>query len=128
VFLHFGAPWCGWCRKLEAYLAHPEVEAVFTSAFVPVTIDVDRMTGGKEIESKHRPAGCEGLPFFVLLDAEGGVLADSVAPAPNPGNVGCPVEPHEIRHFIAALREASPSLSDEQIATLEGHLPKVPQR
>jgi thiol:disulfide interchange protein len=126
LFLHFGAPWCGWCRKLEAYLAHPEVEAVFTSAFVLVKIDVDRMTGGNEIESKHRPAGCEGLPFFVLLDAEGGVLSDSKAA--DTGNVGCPVEPHEIRHFLAALRKASPSLSDEHIAILERHLPKVSAR
>ena len=28
VFLHFGAPWCGWCHRLENWMAKPEVAAI----------------------------------------------------------------------------------------------------
>jgi thiol-disulfide isomerase/thioredoxin len=28
VFLTFGAPWCGWCHKLEDFLARPEIGAI----------------------------------------------------------------------------------------------------
>src|SRR4051812_20738093 len=54
VFLHFGAPWCGWCHKLEDVLAEPAVEAALGTNLVSVKIDVDRMTGGKEIEKKYQ--------------------------------------------------------------------------
>lgn len=29
VFLHFGASWCGWCKRLDAFLNNPEIKPVF---------------------------------------------------------------------------------------------------
>ncbi|MCH7873500.1 MAG: thioredoxin family protein, partial [Planctomycetes bacterium] len=53
VFMHFGAPWCVWCRRLEAFLDQDEVAAIMNRDFVDLKIDIDRMTGGKDIKAKY---------------------------------------------------------------------------
>ena len=64
----------------------------------------------KELK-KERPGG---LPWMVILDGEGTELITSVGPE---GNVGCPVEPHEIAHFIDMIKQTSDA-SDEHLSTL----------
>ena len=49
VFFHVGAPWCGWCHKLEAFLANEEIARILAADFVMLKIDQDRMTHGKEV-------------------------------------------------------------------------------
>lgn len=119
VFLQFGAPWCGWCHKLDAYLNHEAVEGVFGKAFVVVKIDIDRMTGGKAMDKKFRGPEPGGIPFFAILDPDGKKLADAHGPK---GNVGFPVEPHERAHFMKIIRETAPKLTDEQLSLLEHQL------
>ncbi len=121
VFVYFSAPWCVWCKRLDAYLHRPEITEIFSKAFVPVQIDLDRMTGAKAIEAKYRAPQSEGLPFFVLLDSQAKKLADSVA---KEGNVGCPVEPAEIAHFMKVVRAHGPGLTPEELAVLEKGLGK----
>ncbi len=29
IFLHFGASWCGWCKKLDAFLDRADIKPVF---------------------------------------------------------------------------------------------------
>ncbi|HWL94353.1 MAG TPA: thioredoxin family protein [Phycisphaerae bacterium] len=116
VFVDFSAPWCGWCRELDKYLHRADVAPIFDSAFVTVKIDVDRFKDGKEWNARHG-GDQAGLPFIVILDADGKRLADGFA---KPGqNIGCPVAPEEVAHFIKIIRQTAPKLSDEQIATLE---------
>ena len=55
VFLAFGAPWCGWCHRLHDWMAQPEIAAILDRDFVIAHIDIDRMTGGKDIQ-KSLPA------------------------------------------------------------------------
>ena len=118
VFLHFGAPWCGWCHKLEDWMARPEIAAVLGKDFVDLKIDNDRMTGAKEIyDAQLKAAGQKesGIPWFVLLSTDGKVLAESTGPE---GNTGFPYQPAEIAHFGTMLKAARKNISDAEIALL----------
>jgi thioredoxin-related protein len=115
VFLHFGAPWCGWCHHLDAFLARPEMAAILGKDYVDVKIDVDRMTGGKDLDAKFRKAGAGGIPWFAFLDAQGKVLATSDGPA---GNIGYPAKPEEIDHFISMIRKTAHRIEPAQIDTI----------
>jgi thiol:disulfide interchange protein len=119
VFLHYGAPWCGWCHKMEAWMARPEVSAVLAKDFVDLKIDEDRDPGAAEVQQKYPKRG--GIPWFAFLDADGKVVADSNG---KEGNIGFPAAPEEIAHFEAMLRKAKRQISDAEMETLTGSLAK----
>jgi thiol-disulfide isomerase/thioredoxin len=119
VFLHYGAPWCGWCVKLENWLARPEIAAVFGKDFVDVKIDIDRMAGGKEIHSRYRKDEKGGIPWMAMLDAQGKVLITSDGPK---GNIGYPATIEEIAHFVAMLKNCKQRLTDQEIDGLRASL------
>lgn len=119
VFLHFGAPWCGWCHKLEGWMERPEVAPLLAKQFVDLKIDTDRMTGGAEmLKAARKAAGLKeegGIPWFVLYDADGKPLANSEGPK---GNVGYPYQDDEIEFFVTMLEAARTNLADADIAVL----------
>jgi thioredoxin-related protein len=100
VFLTFGAPWCGWCHRLENWLAQPEIASILDRDYVVVKIDIDRMTHGKEVMAQIRPNADGGIPWFAVLDAKGKPLGTSHGPQ---GNIGYPFKPEEIDHFMALI-------------------------
>lgn len=122
VFLHFGAPWCGWCHKLENWMARPEIAAVLGKEFVDCKIDEDRMVGGKDLEKKFNPNG-GGIPWIAFVDSEGKVLATS--DEPEKGNIGFPAQPNEIAHFEAMLKQVKKHLTDAEVAGLVESLKAV---
>lgn len=119
VFLHFGAPWCGWCHRLEAWMARPEVAAILAKAFVDVKVDTDRMTGGQALLEKHSGGRATGIPWFEFLDADGRSRASSTAAG---GNIGFPAKPDEIAWFVDMLRSAGAKLTADDVAALEKSL------
>jgi thioredoxin-related protein len=121
VFLHFGAPGCGWCHRLEDFIARAEIAAILSADFVMVKIDEDRMTHGKEVEGGIRPKGSVGIPWIGLMDASGKALATSDGPD---GNIGCPWKPEEIDWFIGMLKKVRNKITPEQLSELETALRK----
>lgn len=119
LFVHLGAPWCGWCRRLEAWMARPEVAALLAREFIDVKIDVDRMAGATTVASLLRRGDSGGIPWCVFTDAALRPLADSDGPD---GNIGFPVSAEEIAHFVSMLRAARQHLDDADIAALKASL------
>lgn len=116
VFLHLGAPWCGWCRRLDDFTARKEIAAILGQDFIDLKIDVDRMTHGKQVAQRIRGSSKGGIPWFAILDGQAKVLATSDGPK---GNVGFPVQPHEISHFIGILKKTARRISTEQLDAIE---------
>ncbi len=126
VFLHFGAPWCGWCHKLEGWMAQPDVAARLDKEFFDLKIDTDRMTGGADLMKATRAAaGLKeggGIPWIALLDANGATLAHSDGPA---GNIGCPYKDEEIAHFVTMLDAARAKLTPADVVALQESLVRL---
>jgi thiol-disulfide isomerase/thioredoxin len=114
VFVHFSASWCGWCHKLEKFLATPEGKLLD-----PYMIDVMLIVletgplkplehpGAAEIMKKW--GGTGGIPFYVFLDGTGKVLSNANN-MPNGGNIGYPANPVEVKAFDDVLAKGLPKL------------------
>jgi thiol-disulfide isomerase/thioredoxin len=123
VFLHFGAPWCGWCHKLEDWMARPEIAAIMAKDFIDLKIDVDRTVGGKELNSKMaRPDG-GGIPWIAIVECCGKTVADSNAPSS--GNIGFPSKKEEVAYFGEMLKKAAVNMTPADIKTLTDSLHAV---
>lgn len=125
LFVHLGAPWCGWCHRLEEFLAIPAVAEALGRDFVDVKIDIDRMPGGKEVQQRLRGSEAGGIPWCVILDAEGTEIITADGPE---GNIGCPVQPAEISHFLVMLRTARKHLTDTDLDFIQRELERFARK
>lgn len=123
VFLHFGAPWCHWCHKLEDWMARPEINAILAKDFVDVKIDEDRNVGGKDLENRYvgEPTG---IPWFAFINPQTSeLLATSVDPTatarnPKGQNIGFPTDEAAIAHFGVMLKKSCNNISAAEIDKL----------
>src|SRR3954447_12631661 len=99
IFVHFGASWCIWCRRLDAFLDRPDIKPVFEKYFIPVKLVVQENDKNKALENPGADAlfkkfgGPSGLPYSAFLDAEGALIINSQR---NGQNIGYPAQPEEI--------------------------------
>ncbi len=134
VFLIFHASWCGWCHKLDQFMATPEIQPILDKYFVAVHVVVEEH-GDKE--SLDNPGGAEwmaklgnkdgGLPFFAFLDGRGEAIVNSMRPGDaksKAANIGYPSAPEEIDWFMTMLGKAAPKMPAAESVTIEQWLRK----
>jgi thiol-disulfide isomerase/thioredoxin len=115
VMLSFGAPWCGWCHRLEDWARSPEVAPVLGKAVLFAKIDVERAQGGQAMMERFRKSASGGIPWFCFLAADGSVLATSDVDG---NNLGCPWSPEEKAAFDALLAKHASALTAEDRAAI----------
>ena len=119
VFVMFHASWCGWCHKMDTSMNDPVCKDFFTKNYVIRHLVVDESkdkkalenAGANELKIKYHGDG-QGIPFWLIFDKEGNLLADSKErkegeKADEGENVGCPASEKEVNYFIAVLKKTS---------------------
>ena len=121
VFVIFHASWCGWCKKMDASMNDVTTKKYFDDNFVTVHLTVLESEENKKLENpgaiefmKALKAETAGLPFFVILDKKGNVLADSFV---NAANIGCPASESEVENFIILLKKTS-KINDKGLSAI----------
>ncbi|MGH9513789.1 MAG: thioredoxin family protein [Terriglobales bacterium] len=139
ILLVFGASWCGYCKRFQAFLDSPEIEPIIEKNFVVAHVSVEEELGKKPF--LNNPGGAEmlsrfggdshgGIPFIVFLDPNGKLIVNSNRIAGDGTsrankrntNIGYPTEPEEIDWFMVMLKQAAPTLSDSDRRTVEDWL------
>ncbi|MET3035713.1 thioredoxin family protein [Chryseobacterium sp. NRRL B-14859] len=123
VLLVFHASWCKWCKMMEKNMDLPETQPIFNKRFVTAYVDVQERgekkalenPGGQELMNKYKGENA-GLPFWLILNPKGEVLADSFDDKGQ--NLGSPATPEEVNIFIAKLG-ASSKLNKEELQTIQ---------
>jgi thiol-disulfide isomerase/thioredoxin len=121
VFVIFHASWCGWCRKMDTAMAEPALKAFFTDNYVIRHLVVFESAAKKNLENpgaedilnKYKAGANPSIPYWLIFDKDGKLLADSKTRPEGGGletgeNVGCPASAKEVDHFIEVLKKTSP--------------------
>lgn len=129
VFVLFNASWCGWCKKMDAAMNDASVKQFFTDNYIIRHLTVYESTGKEALENpgalelltKYK-GNDQGIPYWLVFDKEGTMLADAKIRAEGAGletgdNTGCPASEKEVAHFISVLKKTS-KLTDDQLAVI----------
>ena len=87
--------------------------------YVTIKIDVERNASGDAVAKRLRGERRGGIPWMIILDADGKELVSSDAPS---GNIGCPVQPEEVAWFAEMLRRSTTRLDDDDVAGIQAEL------
>ena len=130
VFVHFGASWCVWCKRLESWLVRSDAKPVFEKYFIPLRLDVLEKGPNKKLQNKggdkvlRRLGGQDvGIPFLAFVDPNGNLIVNSVRPFGNTSqNIGYPGGLAEIDWFLKMIKTAAPGITPIDLKKIEDSL------
>ena len=138
VLIIFHASWCGWCHKMDKSMNDEVCKKFFENNFVIRHLVVDESEdkknlenpGADELRKKYHGDG-QGIPFWLVFDKNGKLLADSKmrdeGGSPETGeNVGCPSSKNEVEYFISVLKKTT-RLNSAQLETISERFRKNDQ-
>jgi thioredoxin-related protein len=112
VFVMFHASWCGWCKKMDKAMQDESCKTFFDNNFVISHLTMQERGENKKLENEGADALLEkwggknqGLPFWVILNEKGEMLANGLME--NGENTGCPASPEEVEAFVKALQKTT---------------------
>jgi len=122
VMVIFRASWCNWCEVMDVSINDPSVKGFFDNNYVITHLTVFETKnktrfenpGAEELNKKWRGSE-QGLPFWVILDKDGVVLANSIDKSND--NVGCTGTTKEVQYFLQVLKKTS-SINSQQAAAV----------
>ncbi|MFI5185180.1 MAG: thioredoxin family protein [Chitinophagales bacterium] len=131
VLIIFHASWCGWCHKMDSSINDQSCKKFFDDNYVIRHLVVDETRdkknlenpGANELRLKYH-GNDEGIPFWLIFDKDGNLLADSqirpedANPDTKGENVGCPAVEKEVNYFIEVLKKTS-TITEEQQAAIQ---------
>ena len=130
VFIIFQASWCGWCHRMDSIMNSPTCKELFSDNYVVRHLVVLEPPAKKNLENpgamdllKKYNANKHGIPFWLIFDIAGNLLADSQvrpdgAGFDTPGeNTGCPATQKEVNFFVGILKRTS-RLNNDQLAVI----------
>lgn len=113
VLVQETATWCGPCHLLSGFL---DANRTWEKDFIWVKMD-HRWTGAKDIMEELRDGAEGGIPWFVVLDAQGEKLATSNDP--NTGkNIGFPSSPGGRKHLANILNATCQRMTEAEVQSL----------
>lgn len=130
VFVLFHASWCGWCHKMDTAMNDNSVKKFFTDNYVIRHLVLYESKGKENLENpgaldllKKYKGDEKGIPYWLIFDKNGKLLADSKLRPDGGGletgdNTGCPASEKEVAHFVKVLKETS-SLKDDELSVIE---------
>jgi thiol:disulfide interchange protein len=131
VLIEFGASWCVWCRRFEAFVTAPGVAPIVQANYVVTNLTVQERDDKKPLENPGGQAlfdrwsgGKAGLPFYVFLDATGQKIGDSNF-MPDGSNIGFPAVPEEIARFMMVIDRTAPRLTAAGHTVLQSYLERT---
>jgi thiol-disulfide isomerase/thioredoxin len=131
VFIIFHASWCVWCHKMDSSMNDKRCKKFFDDNYIIRHLTVQESKSKKHLENpgatemlaKYEGSD-DGIPFWLIFDKNGNLLADSrirySGEGPDkPGrNSGCPATQEEVDYFISVLKKTS-HLSASQLSIIE---------
>jgi len=130
IFVLFTASWCTWCKQMDTKMKDSSINKYFTDNYVIEKLVVLERKSKKHLENPgaeellNKYGGeKQGIPYYLIFDSDGNLLADSKMVKDKEilkgegSNIGCPGTVYEIDAFTYKLKETS-NLSDIELIAI----------
>jgi hypothetical protein len=119
VFITSGSPPCGCCVAFHNYHLLDDVNDVLGKHYVMVDINTTFMPDGITVFSKYAKPS---MPSWAIISPKKKVVVDSYSPK---GNIGYPGTAEGMAYYFAALRKATPAITENELRWLAVQLQKA---